>query len=84
MSKRTRLTRPRPKLRELNDLLKVGAKLRVKGAELQKLLSSEVSARVAALNDELALPPPTSAADVGLTAACDTRIEAPAAAKVGK
>ena len=50
----------------------VGDKLRTKGDELRKLLSSDARARIAALHDELAAAPPTCASDVDLS---DRRID---------
>lgn len=57
----------REKLRELNDLLRVGPRLRAKGAELQQQLSSQAEIRSAMLHDELAASTPTDASEVGLT-----------------
>ena len=62
----------RAKLKELNDLLKVGSRLAAKGDELRGQLGSEGAARAAMLLDELVAAPPVSADDVGLT---DRRVE---------
>ena len=62
----------RAKLKELNDLLKVGPRLAAKGDELRGQLGSEGAARAAMLFDELVAAPPESADDVGLT---DRRVE---------
>ena len=62
----------RAKLKELNDLLKVGPRLAAKGDQLLGQLGSEGAARAAMLLDELVAPPPESANDVGLT---DRRVE---------
>ena len=57
----------RAKLKELNDLLAVGPRLRAKGDELRRQLASGAEARTSMLHDELAAPMPDAAADVGLT-----------------
>ena len=57
----------RAKLRELNDLLGVGPRLRAKGDELLGQLGSAEETRSAMLHDQLAMSTPTTAADVDLT-----------------
>ena len=55
------------KIKELNHLSSVGARLRAKGGELRVQLSSESQARGAILHDELATPLAVHATSVGLT-----------------